>query len=279
MGKVLSCYWKVCINGKELDEGRRHCINNIDIQEQCDGSNTCTLTVNDPNFLYIEDNIFIQEATISVELGWHGDTHRVHFDGYISAIDIDFPDTGSPVLSVFCLDESHVMNRKKKQRSWDNVSSADVVRKIAKEYGFSCVIETGYNFDIEDTISQSDMTDIEFCENLAGGERIPFMCKLIGTTLYYVKKGLLKDPASTLYYKRYPFDVVSFSPRITKETILEEVTCSDIDTSTKKTKKSTASNKDTSRDTQGEPVSTSSPAPEKEKGMRYNPVTKQWEEV
>lgn len=274
MGKVLSCYWKISINGKELDDARRRCIDSVDIQEQCDGSDTLTLTVNDPNFIYLEDNIFIEEATISATLGWHGDSHRVNFDGYISAIDINFPESGCPVLSVFCLDNSHVMNRKKKKRSWDNVTNADVVKKIAKEYGFKCVIESGYSFTKEDTISQSDTTDIEFCESLADSEREPFMCKLVGNTLYYVKKGLLKDPSSTLYYKKFPYDVVSFSPKINKETIKEEVTSSDINTSDKKVDSAKASDSETSRDVQGEPVkTTTSPS------RKYNPKTGKWEVV
>lgn len=258
MGKLLSCAWKICINGKELDINRKKCIESIEIQEQCDGSDTCTLKVNDPNFLYIEDNIFLEEATVTAELGWHGDTHRVNFTGYISAIDIDFPESGSPVLSVFCLDNSHVMNRKKKQRSWDNVTRAEVIEKVAKEYGFNCVTETGYTFTKEDTISQSDITDIEFCESLAREEKVPFMCKLIETTLYYVKKGILKDPTSTLYYKKFPYDVVSFSPRITKETLEEGVTASDIDTSSKTVDSHTATSSNTSRDTQGDAVETTS---------------------
>lgn len=273
MSKVLSCYWNVFINGKELDEARKECIDSIDIVEQCDGSDTCTLVVNDPDFHYIEDNIFIEEATVSVVMGWHGDTHRVTFTGYISAIDINFPDSGYPVLSIFCLDNSHVMNLKKKKRSWDNVTSADVIKKIAQEYGFKCVIEPGYTFKKEDTISQSNVTDIDFCESLAGKERVPFMCKLIGKTLYYVKKGVLKDPTSTVYYKKFPYDVISFSPKINKETKQEEVTYADINTDTKKVDKATANDDNTPRDTQGEPVKTQTPT----KVRVYNQSTGKWE--
>ena len=269
MSKVLSCYWNVTINGKQLDKARKECIESIDIEEQCDGSDTCTVVVNDPNFYFIEDNIFIEEATISVVMGWHGDTHRVNFKGYISAIDISFPESGFPVLSIFCLDNSHVMNRKKQKRSWDNVTRADVVKKIAQEYGFKCVVESGYSFKTEDTISQSDTTDIEFCENLAGEERDPFMCKLIGDTLYYVKKGVLKDPVSTVYYKKFPYDVISFSPKINKETKKEEVSSADINTDTKTVDSSTATDDSTSRDVQGEPV----------KSCVYRPQSGTWEEV
>lgn len=277
MSNLLSCYWGVAINGAELDKPRREGIENIDIVEQCDGSNTCTLTVNDPDFFFIEDNIFIEEATISVVMGWHGDTHRVTFEGYISAIDITFPENGYPVLSIFCLDGSHIMNRKKKQRSWDNVTNADVIKKIAQEYGFKCVVESGYEFKKEDTISQSNSTDIEFCESLAGNERVPFMCKLIGTTLYYVKKGVLKDPSSTVYYKKFPFDVISFTPKINKETIQEEISSADINTNNKTVDSAKANSSNTPRDVQGEPVKTSSISTGNKEAVRvYDPKTGKW---
>lgn len=254
MGSVLNCFWEVSVNGKALDRARIECVDSIDIIEQCDGSDTCTLTLNDPEFLFIEDNIFIEEATVSVTIWFEGITDRITFDGFISAIDIDFPDKGFPVLSVFCLDGSHVMNRKKNSRSWDNVTSADVVQIIAQEHGFNCAVEAGYEFEPQDTISQSRMTDIVFCEVLASRERDPFMCKLVGDTLYYVKKGVLKDPSTTLFYKEFPHDVISFRPRINKETRLEEVTVADIVSEDKSVDSATASDDMTIRDTQGEPV-------------------------
>ena len=276
--EVLSCYWNVYVNGKELDLFRRECIDSIELQENCGCSDACTIKINDPDFLFIEDNIFVDEATIKVSMGWHGDTHRIVFDGYISAIDISFPENGYPVLSVFCLDETHIMSRKKKKRSWDNVTSAEVIQKIAKEYGFKCVIESGYDFTKEDTISQSDNTDIEFCESLANNERVPFMCKLLDKTLYYVKLGIVKDPSATLYYRKYPYDVVSFSPQINKETIKEEVTSSDINTNDKTTDTHTATSDNTPRDTQGDNVKTSSdPTGKSSRAKVYDPEHKTWE--
>lgn len=272
--KVLRIYWNVHINGQPLGLDRKRCIESISIDELCDGSDTCTLLVHDPDYIFIDDNIFVEEATISVEIGWHGDTYREKFDGYISAIDLDFPENGYPTLSIFCLDDTHRMNRKKKKRSWDNVTRAEVVQKIAQEYGFKCVVESGYNFKTEETISQSDSTDIEFCESLAGEERDPFMCKLIGDTLYYVKKGILKEPVASLHYREYPHDIISFKPQINKETRKEEVTSSDINTNTKVVETTTATNDNTERDTQGEPVNDSENTTTE--NYVYNPETGTW---
>lgn len=276
MSNVLSCYYIIHLNGKELSKDRKECIQSVSFDELDDGSNTCSIVISDPEFKYIEDNIFIEEATVYVEFGWWGETHRDTFFGYVSAIDITFPDSGYPQLTVFCLDNSHIMNRKKKTRSWDNVRRADVVKKIAAEYGFKCVIQSGYSSPKEDTISQSGVTDIEFCENLAGEERDLYKCKLIGDTIYYVKKGLLASPKATVYYKTGDYDVINFSPKINKETRQESIDKADINTNTKKTDSATASDSTTAREVQGEPVKTS----EKQSlGYKYNPKTGKWEPV
>lgn len=273
MSNVLSCYYNIHINGNPLDEGRRGCIESISIEELDNGSNTCTLVVNDPEFKYIGDNIFIEEATINIEFGWWGHTYRDTFSGYISAIDISFPEDGYPKMSLFCLDNSHLMNRKRKTRSWDKVTRADVVKKIAAEYGFKYVIQSGYSSTVEDYISQSGVTDIEFCENLAGEERDLYKCKLIGDTLYYVKREILGSPKATVYYKSGDFDVISFSPRINKETRQETIDKADINTDTKVTDSATASDSTTARETQGTSVKTSS---KPSAGYQYDPKTGDW---
>lgn len=282
MNKVTVATWRMWVNNSEVTGEKKACVNSFDIDELCDGSDTLTISITDPNFEFIEDNIFIDEASVILEHGFEGDVERQKFSGYISAIDIDFPEDGSPVLSITCLDNSHLMNRKKKERSWDKVTRADVVKKIAQEYGFSVKIEPNYEFAVIDTISQSKQSDIEFLESLAGDEREPFLCKLIGTTLHYEKKGLLQDPITTVGYKTYPFDVMSFSPQINKETKQEDVTSADVNASDKTLESYTANDGNVSRDVQGESVKTvssnalnetslSSPS-----NMVYDPVSRTW---
>ena len=191
---VSSPFWELWINNVEITGRARSCINSIEFDDLCDGSDTCTLNITDPDFIFIEDNIFIEEAKVLARFGFNEDIDRKEFSGYISAIDISFPEEGSPTLTITCLDNSHLMNREKKNRSWDNVTRADIVKKIATEYGYYPDIEPNYTFAVQDTISQSNQTDIEFLESLATQEREPFMCKVKGTHIVYKKKGLLQTP-------------------------------------------------------------------------------------
>ena len=281
---VKSCFWELQINNSPISDDRRNCVESISIEENDAGSDTMTIDIEDPEFLFIEDDIFVPDAPISASIGWYDDTYRVTFDGYISAIDINFPESGYPKMTINCIDKTHLMNRKKKKRSWDNVTRADVVQKIAQEYGFKCVISPDYKGEKEETISQSDETDIAFCESLAGEEKGGiYKCKLKGNTLYYVEKGVLENPVADLAYKEYPYDIISFNPQINRETKEEEVEEADINTNNKKTDSAKVNNNNNGAKTQGSQVSTSSksmtfntPTPSGGKNMTFDAATGKW---
>lgn len=255
---LFTAEWKFYINGKELDEKRRYCIESFTLNSSCSGSDTLSFTVNDPEFIFLEDNIFIEDATVKLEFNLTKDINKKAFEGYISTIDVSFPESGFPVLDIFCLDKTHLMNRKKKKRTWDNVTNADVVQKIGKEYGFNVVIESNYEFELKETISQSEQTDIEFLDSLVREERDLFMCKLKDNTLYYIKKKISENAKSNLIYRSFPYDIRSIDFQITKETKKEEVEKSDINTSSKKIGKSISTNTSTVREQNGISVNTSS---------------------
>lgn len=240
MSNVLAIMYDVWISGTKLGIKKKQCINSIDIKDTVEGSNVATLIITDPDFLYIEDNIFIEENTIKIKMGWSNTTYREEFDGYISAVDIDFNSDGTPILTITCMDNTHVMNREKKSETFKNCTSADVVKKKCAEYGFTCVIDTDYSFVVQETITQSNQTDIDFLTRLASDEVYPFTARLIGNTFYYVKIGKLGTPSMTLTYKKHPYDVISFSPKINKETKQVKISGANINTNDKSIDKNDA---------------------------------------
>lgn len=262
--EVLSIIYNVWISGTKLDISKKECIVSIDVKETTSGSDTATLQIVDPKFLYIEDNIFIEDNTIKIEMGWSNTTHRETFEGYISAIDIDFGSDGIPKVSLTCMDNTHLMNRKKKNNTFKNCTSADVVKKVVKGYGYNCVVDSSYKFNNQETITQSDQTDIDFIQKLAGDEVYPFTARLVGNTFYYMKMGKLETPKMTLTYKKYPYEIISFSPKINKETRQVEVSKSSMDTSSKDVSSTTASKTETPSKDGGSG------------GYTYDPATKKW---
>ena len=277
--EVYSIVYDVWISGTKLGIEKKQCINSIEIKETVEGSDSAVIQITDPEFLYIEDDIFIEDNTIKIQLGWDDTTYRVTFEGYISAIDIDFDSTGCPKLTVTCMDNTHIMNRKKNSNTFKDTTSAEVVKKIVQSYGYTCVVDSSYSFTKQETITQSDQTDIEFITKLAGDEVYPFTARLVGNTFYYVKMGKLETPKMALTYKKYPHEIVSFKPQINKELKQVEVNSSKIDTSSKSvsTSKGTVSSSSGSASSGGSASSNGSVSSKSASGgYTYNPSTKTW---
>lgn len=281
-GKILSIQYDVWISGKKLGMEKKSCINSISIKETVSGSDSATIQIQDPEFLYIEDDIFLEDNTIKIQLGWDNTTYRVTFDGYISAIDITFASDGIPTLTVTCMDKTHKMNRKKNNNTFKDTTSAEVVKKLVKKYGFQCVVDSSYKFEKQETITQSNQTDIEFITQLANNEVYPFTARLVGNTFYYVKMGKLGTPKMTLTYKQYPHEIISFNPKVNKETKQVEIKEASINASNKAVSKTTGTtvNKTTgktSSSSSGSATPNGSSSSKKASGSyTYNPATKKW---
>lgn len=273
-GELLAIEYDVWISGTQLDINKKACITSIEVKETVDGSDTCVIKISDPEFLYIEDNIFIEDNKIKVKLGWSGVTYREEFEGYISAIDVDFPSDGIPTLVVTCMDNTHLMNRKKKDNTFKNTTSAKVVQQIVKSYGFNCVVESGYDFETQETITQSQQTDIDFITKLAGDEVYPFTARLVGNTFYYVKKGRLGTPKMSLTYLQYPHEIISFSPKITKESAQVEVGSSVVSSSSKSLSTTKIKSKRTTDSKTGKGGGSTNSS--NGSSYTYNPNTKTW---
>ncbi len=255
--QTFNAWYAISIRGENLDFKHRKSVTEIKIEEDVDAFDTCTITISDPDMEYISDDLYIEDVPMSIDIGFHNGTpYKVNFYGYIASIDLNFPEEGIPTMELYCIDKSHLMNRVKNSRTWENCTNADVVKYFADNYGFKCYIEQGYTFKLEESISQSDQTDIEFLRNLANNEIQPFVCKVVGDTLYYVKKGLLSTPVRSLSYKKYPYEIKSFRPQINRETKEIEVKYSNY-TSNKTIDLGLANDMITSREQQGYPVSTS----------------------
>lgn len=291
-GSILAIRYNVWISGTKLELEKKQCINTLSIKETVEGADSATLEIQDPEFKFIEDNIFIEENQIKIMLGWDSTTYRVVFEGYISAVDINFNNDGIPKLTVTCMDNTHKMNRKKVDKTFKDTTSAAVVKSIVSSYGFSCEVDNSYNFEKQETITQSHQTDIEFITKLAGDEVSPFTARLVGNTFHYEKMGKLQTPVMSLMYRAYPHDIISFTPKINKESKQVEIKDSSIKTSNKKvssttgiasgtggsaTPKGNNSKGSSSSNKSSRSNSNSSSKNKKSSGSyTYNPETKSW---
>lgn len=245
MVKSMYYDYEIHVGGKKLDEYRKSKIQEITFEDTAKGSDMLTLTVADPDFLFIDDDIFVEDTPVKFLGGWLGDT--LTFEGYISIIDVDFPSEGFPIITVHCMDNSHIMNRKPKKRTWKNLKDSDIISSIFKEYGLIAIVDdTG---KVNKTVSQSNVTDIQFIVGKVDDQLTDFVCYVEGNTGYFVKKKILDSPQDTLAYRKGDGRLLSFRARVDKESKQVEIDQSNIDLDKQEvTDKTTNSDK---RDLQG----------------------------
>lgn len=250
MSNVREMYYEISIGGKPLDDLRMSMIEEIQVEDASTGADTLTIMINDPDMIFLEDAIFVEETPVTFKGGWK-DEVDIEFEGYISMIDVDFAESGSPTLSIFCLDNSHLLNRDKKKRTWENIRISDIALQIFKEHGLKADVDTTPK--IHDSIAQSNITDIEFLIDLSGKEIDQYIIYIEKDKGYFKKKQLLETPQATLNYMKGASEIQSFSPRINKEIKQVEVEVADIDDKTKESDTGIATDS-VARDVQGEPV-------------------------
>lgn len=273
--KYVMAVYDMTLNGSDLTTKQRSCINAVNIMHSSKGADTMTVNVTDPDFVYINDDIFVDDVSITADVYFLNNNTKDSFSGFISAIDITFPEDGNPTLVLNCIDETYRMTRGKKKRSWTNITSAAVVQAIAAEYGYQCVTEAGYAFETQETVAQDNTTDADFIDKLAQDEIEDFMFKLVGNTLYYVKHAVIGEPSTYLYYRSNDYSVKSFSPQINKETKKVESKADVITPATKaKDSASVAGGSEGSASTSGGQIT-----PDSQKNMKYNNKTGKWSEV
>lgn len=200
---------------------------NIKVVFRDKGSNSMQVTFSDPDLKLMEENIILEDAPITLKYGWKGNPLAI-FNGYISVIDFNFPEDGLPTMVITAMDNTHLMNRFELKRTWKNAKISDVVKQIYGEYGFKVTVDdTGKKLE---SIEQSDQTDIAFIESLCDKvEGADYITYTNNNEAFFVKRKLSGKASKVFNYRKEPYSLKSFSPRINKERQKTEMTKYELD--------------------------------------------------
>lgn len=273
---VLVPYYKIYINGKEIDEYRYSMLGTLEIEDNASGSDSLSMSFSDPELRILSDNIFKKDAKVKVQYGWYQGSLRT-FEGYISVIEADFPENGVPSIQINCMDNSYNMNKEKRKRTWTNQRASDIAKTIFKEYGMTYTVDTTPT--VLESESQSD-TDIQFLLSLADAQVDRYIVYVEGKHGYFVKKNVIATPSHTFSYRQDDGNLLSFSPVINKYTKQASVTCSEVNQDNN-TVVTTTSNNSNPRPTTGEtynpdPTTSNNTFSEGQTKMEYDPLTGKW---
>jgi uncharacterized protein involved in type VI secretion and phage assembly len=213
--------YRILVEGSEIDPSEANCVHEIKITDWLRLPDVCTLQVGYPAkaegqpFEALDQSRFEIGAALEVKLGATDETTtQTRFKGEIVTVEPEFH-AGSVAMVVRAYDKTHRMMRSRKQRTFTNQTSSDIVSKICGEYSIS--VSTTASGDPHDTIIQRNESDFDFILRL--GRRIGFEFVVNDTSATFGPP----DPNGDSVELSYPQDLRAFKPRITAVQQIETV--------------------------------------------------------
>lgn len=264
--KVLAPYYEVWLGGQQLEGLEHMLIQEVSFEDESTGSDILTITFSDPDFIILDSAMITTATPVKFVGGWVFD-NKVLFDGYIAMADASFPSDGVPSITLTCMDKSFMMDRIDRKESYTKVRYDQVATTIAQRNGLA--IKTKNSGKVHEKISQSGKSDIQFLSDLA--DELEWLVWVKGSTLYFLPVDYNQSPVKTYWWRRPPFNLMSFSPRLIQADSKDGIDEHDIDEKTGKTKSDVADS--------STPTTNLGKKPAKDKGgsMKYNPYTGKWE--
>jgi len=231
--------YRILIDGTQIDPEEANFVHEIKITDWLRLPDVCTLQVGYPAktsgepFQRLDASAFAIGAALEVKLGGTDETvTETLFKGEIVTVEPDFQ-AGGVAMVVRAYDKSHRMMRARKQRTFADRTSSDIVQEICGDYGFS--VSTASSGEPHDIVIQHNETDWDFIWRLA--RRIGFEFTLDDTDAAFEPPDANGDAVEL----GYPGDLRSFRPRITAVQQVEKVNVRGFNSSTKEAVLSTAS--------------------------------------
>lgn len=215
MNKDQAASYDVLVDGVDLAPEDKDRIKEICVIDYLRLPDVCTVEVTYPRADGIDTQPFEIGKQIEIRLGAAAElVPHTLFKGQIVTIEPEFGSHGCSVL-VRAFDRSHVLNRSRQARTFQNQTSSDIVEKIVREAGLTPQCDpSGEPYDF---IQQDNETNWDHIWRHA--DRIGFEFVVEDTTAYFRKPRAESDVELV-----WPETLYSFSPRVTAVQQVREVT-------------------------------------------------------
>lgn len=235
----ITPYFRIYLGGKPLSDFEHNLVEEVTYEDTSTGSDLVSITIHDPDYVIIGDKRIVKSTKCKVEGGWTNQ-YSTWIDGYVSAVDVDFPEEGYPTIVIHVTDKSYIMNKLERKKVYKNMTYKAIAGQVAKRYGLKLVADSGKGDEKQESVTQSYETDIQFLSGIAS--EIGYLVYVKGNELHFKNKDnfIKQKPKFTLWYRRFPFDILSFRPRIIQADQLDELEEEDIDDKDKKKTKATS---------------------------------------
>lgn len=221
MSKLLSRnimrepYYYLEIDGVALSEKLKKYITQVEFEDSDSEANLARIYINDSSG-YFSNNLNLSE-TVSLKLTMGHKLHnRKMIDGEITHIEADYDAEGNYNIVIGAIDKTNKMTYDKQNIVWSNILASDIVKTIAKKYGFYCKVSR--TSELLEQVTQEDETDAELVQRLAESEAYIWYYVEDTNVLYFGERiGQHPQIEDTLYYNMGDYTIDSFSPTLVEK--------------------------------------------------------------
>lgn len=213
-------YYQISLNGEVLSPLLHSLIQSVTFTDSASEASTATIQLTDPDYILLDDPRLVRATAMKIYGGWVND-NNLWLSGFISSVEVNFPDEGPPIISIMVMDESFIMDTLPRYDIFKDVFSDDIAKKIAQSYGLKFEGDKGkrqYRHKV-----QSKQTDIKFLRAIADSEW--FIVRVINGTLYWKERTFTAgEKGETYWYRRPPFNLINFQPKVVQADRLDGIT-------------------------------------------------------
>src|SRR5262245_27401384 len=209
---------EVRINGQALDPKVQERLLEVRIQDNLRLPDSALIRISDPGLENVDSIPLESGADVEILLAAIDATSLTSvFKGQIASLEPEFSAAGT-TLAARAYDGSHLLHQTKRTQTFQNMTAADIARKVALKAGVGTgTIESAG--PAHDFVQQNNETDWEFLWRLAS--RIDFEVLVLDDKLSFRKAG--KPVAADQITLRWGEELLSFRPRVTGVQQVEEV--------------------------------------------------------
>lgn len=136
----------------------------LSVVEHCQGIYSCEATFGNwgaggggLGFLYFDRDLLDFGKAFAVRLGAASGAPAL-FEGRITGLEATFPEGGGPLITVLAEDRFQDLRMTRRTRSFERISDADVIRRVAAEHGLRADVDVpGPTHAVLAQVNQSDL--------------------------------------------------------------------------------------------------------------------------
>lgn len=210
--------FEIIINGQSFRYGRNVDVMSVSITETINQADSFSITVREHNpkpgrfasgdLAWLDNNLFDEGNQIEIELGYQNN-RAVKLKGHIMGMNVNFPESGAPTLTVRGYSLYHQLHRKKRRKPFDAKTDSGIAREIAGALGLRPdVKEVDMQHPLVSPIGTSYAAILE-----ERAKRLNFEVKVKDDTLIFKRPTYLvsASPALTLVWGE---SLRSFAPNV-----------------------------------------------------------------